>query len=145
MVLLVKMVFLDRKEKEDILGLEEFLEILRKELLAFQGQLDPLENPAGMERQANVASQVHLVIRVTLGVAVRTVFQGVQEIKAIEGSMVFQVRWVCEVLREKEDTQEKLGQMEIQVLLDPLERLVYQVLWVSLVIKEIQGPLLISL
>jgi len=64
MVLLVKMVSLDRKEKGDILGLEEFLEILRKELLAFQGRSDPLENPAGMEHQANVASQVHLVIRV---------------------------------------------------------------------------------
>ena len=58
MVLLVKMVFPDRKEKGDILGLEEFLEILRKEFLAFQGQSDPLENPAGMEHQANVASQV---------------------------------------------------------------------------------------
>jgi len=58
MVLLVKMVLLDRKEKGDILGLEEFLEILRKELLAFQGRSDPLENPAGMEHQANVASQV---------------------------------------------------------------------------------------
>jgi hypothetical protein len=37
MVLLVKTVFLVRKEKEDILDLEEFLEILRKELLVFQG------------------------------------------------------------------------------------------------------------
>jgi hypothetical protein len=58
MVLLVKMVFLDRKENGDILGLEEFLETLRKEFPAFQGQSDPLENPAGMERQANVASMV---------------------------------------------------------------------------------------
>jgi len=58
MVLLVKMVFLDRKEKGDILGLEEFLEILRKEFLAFQGQLGPLENLAGMEHQAYVASKV---------------------------------------------------------------------------------------
>jgi hypothetical protein len=58
MVPLVKMVFRDRKEKGVILGLEEFLEILRKELLAFQGQSDPLENLAGMEHQANVASQV---------------------------------------------------------------------------------------
>ena len=52
------MVFPDRKEKGDILGLEEFLEILRKESLAFQGQSDPKENRAGMEHQANVASQV---------------------------------------------------------------------------------------
>jgi hypothetical protein len=58
MVLLVKTVFLVRKEKEDILDLEEFLEILRKEFLAFQGQSDPLENTAGTEHQANVASQV---------------------------------------------------------------------------------------
>jgi hypothetical protein len=116
MVLLVKMVFLDRKEKGDILGLEEFLEILRKELLAFQGQSDPLENPAGMEHQANVAFQVHLVIRVKLEAAVRTAFQDVQEIKGIEGLMVFQVSRVYVVQREKEDIQERLGQMEIQVL-----------------------------
>jgi hypothetical protein len=58
MVLLVKMVFLVRKEKEDILGLEEFQEILRKELLVLRGQWGPLENLAGMEHRAHVASQV---------------------------------------------------------------------------------------
>jgi len=116
MVLLVKMVFLDRKEKGDIQGLEEFLEILRKELLAFQGQLDPLENLAGMEHKANVASQVHLVIRVKLEAAVRTAFQDVQEIKGIEGLMVFQVSRVHVVHQEKGDTQERLERMEIQVL-----------------------------
>jgi hypothetical protein len=56
------------------------------------------------------------VIRVTLEAAVRTAFRGVQETKAIEGLMVFQVRWVCVVHLEKEDIQERLGQMEIQVL-----------------------------
>jgi hypothetical protein len=63
------------------------------------------------------------VIRVKLEAAVRTAFQDVQEKKGIEGLMLFQVSRVHVVHREKEDTQERLGQMEIQVLLDPLERL----------------------
>jgi hypothetical protein len=47
-----------RKEKGDILGLEEVLEILSKEFLVLQGQSDPLENLAVMEHQAYVDSQV---------------------------------------------------------------------------------------
>jgi hypothetical protein len=37
--------------------------------------------------------------------------------------MVFQVSKVHVVHQEKEDTQERLGQMEIRVLWDPLESL----------------------
>jgi hypothetical protein len=55
------------------------------------------------------------VRKVKLEAAVRTAFQDVQERKAIEGLMVFQVSRVHAVHQEKEDTQERLGQMEIRV------------------------------
>jgi hypothetical protein len=56
------------------------------------------------------------VRKVKLEAAVRTAFQDFQEIKAIEGLMVFQASRVHVVHQEKEDTQEKLGQMGIRVL-----------------------------
>jgi hypothetical protein len=65
--------------------------------------------------------QVHLEIKVKLEAVVRTAFQEHGERKETEDLMVFLVNKVHVVLQEKEDIQEKLGRMEIQVLLDPLD------------------------
>jgi hypothetical protein len=63
------------------------------------------------------------VTKVKLEAAVKIVFQDLGERKGIEDLMVFQVNKVHVVLLEREDTQERLGKMEIQVPLDPLAAL----------------------
>jgi hypothetical protein len=58
-----------------------------------------------------------------LEAVVKIVFQDLGETKGIEDLMEFQVSKGHVVLQEREDTQEKLGKMEIQVPLDPLAAL----------------------
>jgi hypothetical protein len=53
------------------------------------------------------------VTKVKLEAVVKIVFQELAERKGIEDLMVFQVNKVHVALLEKEDTQEKLGKMEI--------------------------------